>query len=202
MQIKCPACGAVASLDLLLAAEDGASEVIKIAAEMPPELWRIIVQYLALFRPKKTKLSFSRMASLLGELHPMIQNGQLERAGKLFHVPLKCWIAGIEHMLIQRDRLTLPLKTHGYLYEVLIGLDAKSIKDIEKPKTEKKPPEHIAPVIAEETPKDLMSKDEARAVWQKLVRKTNVSPTQNTDIDHEAKRQAAIDALERQATQK
>lgn len=138
MQIKCPACGAVASLDLLLAAEDGASEVVKIAGEMQPELWRLMVQYVALFRPARSKLSFARMATLLGELHPMIKNAIFERGGKQYHAPLNYWLAAIEQMLSQRDRLTLPLKSHGYLFEIMMSIDAKAIKDIEKAVTEQR----------------------------------------------------------------
>ena len=137
MHIKCPNCGGVASLDILLAAEDGASEVVKIAGEMQPELWRLMVQYVALFRPARSKLSFARMATLLGELHPMIKNAIFERGGKQYHAPLNYWLAAIEQMLSQRDRLTLPLKSHGYLFEIMMSIDAKAIKDTEKAVTER-----------------------------------------------------------------
>lgn len=202
MHIKCPACGAVASLDLLLSAEDGASDVVKIAAEMQPELWRVIVQYIALFRPSKTKLSFSRMASLLGELHPLIKNAQFERGGKQFHAPLNYWLAGIEQMLAQRDRLTLPLKTHGYLFEIMMSIDAKSIKDIERKKTEPlatpsqavtftqtEPPRYDPPSRYIDPPKDLMSKDEGRQAFAKLSEKLGVKLTQTPSTAQDIEQQ-------------
>lgn len=178
MQIKCPACGAVASLDLLLAAEDGASEVVKIAGEMQPELWRLMVQYVALFRPARSKLSFARMATLLGELHPMIKNAIFERGGKQYHAPLNYWLAAIEQMLSQRDRLTLPLKSHGYLFEIMMSIDAKAIKDIEKkkpcPQTEEPVHHHDEPSKFLEPPKDTMSKAEGLQALANLSLKLGV----------------------------
>lgn len=183
MQIKCPACGAVASLDLLLAAEDGASEVVKIAGEMQPELWRLMVQYIALFRPARSKLSFARMATLLGELHPMIKNAIFERGGKQYHAPLNYWLAAIEQMLSQRDRLTLPLKSHGYLFEIMMSIDAKAIKDIEKTVTERsrsqQPTEqathhHDEPSKFLEPSKDTMTKEEGLKALASLSQQLGV----------------------------
>ena len=40
--------------------------------------------------------------------------------------PAVLWVAGIEQMLQQGERLTLPLASHGYLREVVYGLADKA----------------------------------------------------------------------------
>ncbi|MGP1666583.1 MAG: hypothetical protein ACTS5I_11865, partial [Rhodanobacter sp.] len=50
--------------------------------------------------------------------------------------PASAWVAGIEQMLQQSDRLTLPLTAHGYLRQVVFGIadnaDAVAEKTHEK----------------------------------------------------------------------
>lgn len=132
MHIKCPACGSVNSLDSLLAAEDGAADVVQLAGEMEPAAWRLAVQYLGLFRPRKSKLSWARTSTILGEVAGMIKSAQFERGGQIFSAPLPYWLHGMERVLAQRDGLTLPLKTHGYLLEIMMSLDAKTVGLAEK----------------------------------------------------------------------
>lgn len=204
MQIKCLCCGSVASLDLLIAAEDGASEVIQMAGEMPPELWRAIVPYIALFRPNTTKLTWSRMGKLMGELHPLIKAAQFERNRTIVPAPLNYWLTAMEQVVAQRDRLTLPLKTHGYLLEIIVGIDAKAAKQADKkdidPVNKSPPPEKQQPAKQEEPPADLMSKEEARQGWKSLLALTQQKATPRTNTeDPETARQKAIDELERQA---
>jgi len=127
MKLKCPACGALASLDVLITAE-GAREAVLVALQFPAPLGKRLIQYLALFRPATRDLSFDRVASLLSEILPDIQAGKIKRAGREWNLLQDYWLVGIDTVLAARDagRLTLPLKGHGYLYEVLAGLVDKA----------------------------------------------------------------------------
>ena len=169
MHIKCPNCGGVASLDILLAAEDGASEVVKISGEMQPSLFKLAVQYLGLFRPLKTgKLSWSRMAKILGELHEMVKAAEFEHGKQRYIAPLAYWQTAIEQVLAQRDKLTLPLNGHGYLLKIMIGIDAKAAKTPEPaPKTEEEKTEKQTPP---EPPKAAQPTVNAKAILDTLYK--------------------------------
>ena len=57
----------------------------------------------------------------LSELLPAIQSQRIERNGQTYEAPPEAWAWAVESMLCARDagRLQTPLKSHGYLYEVL-----------------------------------------------------------------------------------
>jgi hypothetical protein len=125
MKTTCPACGAVASLDVLLGHE-GAREAVMAALALPAPLGKLLVQYIALFRPAQRQLSMDRLASLLSELQPMIADGKIERNGRIWSAPQDYWRMGLEEMVAKRDRLTLPLKSHGYLLAIIEGYSNKA----------------------------------------------------------------------------
>lgn len=124
MKTKCPSCGATASLDVLLS-NDGAREAITAALQLPAPLGKLLIQYLGLFRPKERDLSFDRVAKLLGELLPMINDGHIERGGRAWPAPLPAWKEALEQMLVTRDKLQLPMKSHGYLLEIIAGMGSR-----------------------------------------------------------------------------
>ncbi|WP_175228923.1 hypothetical protein [Paraburkholderia humisilvae] len=114
------------SLDVVLA-DDAPREALLAIIEAHPagdSFIKPLLRYVGLFAPAKTQMSHTRMASLLNELAPMIRAAQIERNGRTWVCPVDYWRQGFEHMLAQRDqgRLNLPLKSHGYLLEVLAGL--------------------------------------------------------------------------------
>lgn len=125
MKTSCPACGASSSLDVLLGNE-GARDAVMAALAMPAPIGKIMVQYLGLFRPKKRQLSFDRVANLINELLPMIHEAKIERHGRIWSAPQEYWRMGMEEMLTKRDRLTLPLKNHGYLLSIIEGYSQKA----------------------------------------------------------------------------
>ncbi len=120
MKLVCPACGSANSLDSLVG-HDGARAALAELAKLSGPLASAVVRYLALFRPAKRQLSLDRMASLLAELNPMIMEARIERSGRNYAAPREVWVDAIDHILTIRDRLTLPLKSHGYLLEIIIG---------------------------------------------------------------------------------
>ncbi len=125
MKLSCPACGSLSSLDALLGNE-GAREAVMAALAFPAPLGKLMVQYLGLFRPAQRQLSFDRVASLLNELLPMIQAGMIWRSGRIWSAPQEYWRMGLEEMLAKRDKLTLPLKSHGYLITIIEGYSSKA----------------------------------------------------------------------------
>lgn len=127
MIVRCPACGAEASLDLLVD-HDAAAQALTLALSMAP-LGAQIVRYLALFRPALRRLTWPRVAALLGELLPMILSMRIVRDGRAFDAPLAAWASGIDKCIQARDAGTLrpPLKTHGYLLEIVIAEAARSM---------------------------------------------------------------------------
>ena len=120
MNIKCPNCGAVHSLDSLINDAD-ASAVLRAVLEMDVEMGKAAIRYVGLFRPAKSQLSWARTAKLLNELMPMIKAQEAVRDGVSSPAPAEAWLHGFSETVNARDqgRLKLPLKSHGYLLEIV-----------------------------------------------------------------------------------
>lgn len=125
MRVTCPACGAESSLDSLIGHDAARAAFAELAVISGP-LAGAVLRYLALFRPAKSRLSFDRAASLLAELKPMIVDARIERKGRSYAAPREVWIEAIDTLLAGRERLTLPLKSHGYLLEIIVGATSKA----------------------------------------------------------------------------
>jgi hypothetical protein len=120
VKLVCPACGSVNSLDSLVG-HDGARAALAELAALSGPMAGAVLRYLALFRPAQRQLTFDRVASLLAELNPMIIEARITRNGRVYAAPRDVWVAAIDSILTSRDRLVLPLKSHGYLLEIIIG---------------------------------------------------------------------------------
>ena len=122
MKTRCPCCGAENSLDALIAHEQ-ARQSLWTLANIGGAMTLGLVKYLGLFRPNKSALSQARMASLMAELLPDIQAGQIYRNGQSYPAPVAAWAYAFNEVLTARDsgRLKTPLKSHGYLYEIIAG---------------------------------------------------------------------------------
>ncbi|WP_427838257.1 hypothetical protein [Actinobacillus pleuropneumoniae] len=118
MKVKCSACGAVHSLDALVA-NQAASDALNAALMVNGELGKALIGYLGLFRPAKKSLTFDRVATILHELTPMITAQTIQRDGREFPAPPDAWIYAINQMLASRQTLKLPMKSHGYLLEII-----------------------------------------------------------------------------------
>lgn len=131
MKLVCPNCYETLSLAALIE-HDAAREAIKLALEFPAPLGKPLMQYVSLFKPAQRALSMDRFASLMNELLPLIQAAQIERNGRVWPAPQAYWLQGFEMMWLSRDKLTLPLKSHGYLLEIIAGFANKAEGKAEK----------------------------------------------------------------------
>ncbi|MGN6914890.1 hypothetical protein ACTHS0_11000, partial [Neisseria sp. P0013.S009] len=103
MNVKCPNCGAVHSLDSLINDAE-ASAVLRTVLEMDAELGKAAIRYIGLFRPAKSQLSWARTAKLLSELLPMIKAQEAARDGVCFPAPTEAWIHGFNETINARDQ--------------------------------------------------------------------------------------------------
>lgn len=124
MRLTCPGCGAHGSLELFGADADARAFAASMG-ELPPALAAPVREYLALFRPRQRVLTWPRARKLLAELLPDIKSERIERKGRIWPAPAAVWQSAIEQMVASRDKLTLPLKSHGYLHEIIVGLADK-----------------------------------------------------------------------------
>ena len=120
MICRCPNCGAANSLDSLVSDAE-AAEVLKMLLELDADIGKAAIRYIGLFRPAKSQLSWARTEKLLNELLPMIKAQEAARDGVCFPAPAEAWIHGFNETVNARDqgRLKLPLKSHGYLLEII-----------------------------------------------------------------------------------
>ncbi len=120
MRTRCPNCGSTLSLDALIS-HDAARDALTAAFRLSGALGKALVKYLGLFRSDSRDLSMDRVAKLLLELQPDIESQRIMRNRQIYDAPIDAWIWAIEQTVIARDqgRLQTPLKTHGFLYEVI-----------------------------------------------------------------------------------
>lgn len=137
MKTRCPNCGAVHSLDSLINDTD-AAETLKMLLELDADIGKAAIRYIGLFRPERSQLSWGRTAKLLKELLPDIQQATIHRDGITYPAPQEAWIYGFTETINARDlgRLKIPLKSHGYLYEIISNYvgNATSQNIVAKPK--------------------------------------------------------------------
>ncbi len=120
MKVACPACGSSFDLDAAVNDADG-RRFVELIGGMHPSVAKPLLQYLALFRPAKTGMRWSRMLSLTQELAPMIREARVTRNGTLYAVPHESWTQALQMLADRPKGLRLPLKSHGYLLEMLAG---------------------------------------------------------------------------------
>lgn len=126
MKLACPSCGALMSLDVVVA-HDAAREAVQAALNLPAPLGKLMIQYLTLFRPPKRQLTLERVADILCEMLPMITTERIYRNGREHVIAQPVWSAGLRE-IVERHKATplkTPLKNHGYLFEILISIATK-----------------------------------------------------------------------------
>ena len=134
MKTRCPCCGAENSLDALIGNDDARDAVLAVIA-IGGELPKLAVQYIGLFRPAKTSLTWARTAKLLNDILPDIRRGAITRERVEYPAPAEAWLYGFRELLARRNAggLKLPLKSHGYLYEVIAGWQGQGLRPAATP---------------------------------------------------------------------
>lgn len=125
MRLTCPSCGSTASLDSLIGHEAARSILVQAMEQTP--VGKRLIRYASLFRPAQRQLSWERFAALIGPVLDMTRDAKIERHGRIWAAPTEVWIAAIDEIMTRRDegKLTLPLKSHGYLMEIIAGQAGK-----------------------------------------------------------------------------
>ena len=137
VKLRCPHCGHAADLRDF-ANEQAARQVVLIMADLPKSLGRLSLHYIGLFKPAQRSLSWERTLKLLQQLQADINQGRIERHGRIWAAPESLWHQAFTIMLdkASANGLTLPLKNHAYLYEIISSSqssqEAKAEQEIEQ----------------------------------------------------------------------
>lgn len=155
MLCTCPACGYHAPL-LSFTAEQAAGEFASLMGRVPPQVAHLVEQYLQMFATPKHKPTFAKAVRVLTPLVQVIEAGTVQHAKREWAVTLPQIGECLAYMVSKRAELTLPLKSHGYLWKVLAGATDKAeaqaeAKGIEKQRQARAPePADAAPQAAEQ----------------------------------------------------
>lgn len=162
MKVVCPACHAEMTLDVLFSSDEARTAVGPVL-ERGLGLGGVAMRYIALFRPEQRRMSIERMCRLVAELLPDIERRAITRKGREWPAPLEVWRAGMETVLTKRDKgtLTLPLASHGLLYEVMCGLAEKAEAQAEREREEERKAGTFKPSGYGRGPRDLSTVMEA-----------------------------------------
>lgn len=124
MQLQCPCCGEQFPFEAGFADADG-KRLAALLAGLEPKLGRAVLNYLRLFSPAKRGMRMTKAIRLVEELLDLVNAGQVQRDARTPErkpSPPRLWAAGIEQMVLGRERLQLPLENHNYLRAVVYGL--------------------------------------------------------------------------------
>lgn len=124
MHVTCPTCSEAFPIAAGFQEADGKRFGVLLAG-MEPALGRATVEYLSLFSPAKQKLRLSKAVKLVEALDVLVRTGIVcrdERTSASRPATVAMWVDGIQQMLAQRARLTLPLQNHHYLRSVVYGI--------------------------------------------------------------------------------
>lgn len=122
--VTCPACGCQGDIDGFLADADG-KRLAALFAGIEPALGRAVIGYLRLFKPAKHALRLPRAARIVADLLALVEPGHVcrdERGDSRRPASPALWAQGIEQLIDQRERITLPLANHHYLRAVVYSL--------------------------------------------------------------------------------
>ncbi len=120
MRLTCMACGAHGSLELFTADPD-ARRLAELVAKLPADVGPVAVRYLGLFRPLKRGLTWDRAVKIAAEIVAMVEAGAVEMRGRRYPASASSFANAMQQMLDHRERLELPMTSHGYLIRIVAG---------------------------------------------------------------------------------
>lgn len=124
MNITCPGCGA--NFPITAGSNDAeARRFAVMMGELPPAIARLMPAYLALHKPLKQGLRWSKMVKLLQDIAPEIAAAQVSRDGITHAAPLALWVDALDK-LIDMPNLVLPLVGNGLLRKILADMAARA----------------------------------------------------------------------------
>lgn len=184
----CPACRNPLTAEVVLANEAIRQCVVLLIDAHPGAsgLLRPLLAYIGLFAPAKQAIRYERMADLLEQLVPMIRSCEVERGGQRMTAPLEYWRQALEDVVSRGHGggLKLPLKTHGYLLEVVAQLATKADAHSEA-RIERQRQGHAglgtAPARADQT----TSQSSARAAMPEHIRAQLLSSVKKKELSHD-----------------
>lgn len=120
MRLTCPRCGQGYALREALQDDDWRALVDHLVS-LPAAVQRPLLDYLALFAPaKQQRLQPARACRLLDQIAPQIRDARVTRNGVSYVVPADTWAAAMRYLVdTPPATLKLPLKSHGYLLQIL-----------------------------------------------------------------------------------
>lgn len=135
LELTCPVCCVASPLEGFIQVEEQGRAVM-IALGLPASLRDVFVRYMRLFNPPGRKGTISKTVRLLTELEQPIRDCRVSRRGNDYVAPVELWRDAMED-IVERARqpgstLTLPLKSHGYLFEVVAGKCEQAAAKAEK----------------------------------------------------------------------
>lgn len=125
--IACPVCRTELSLEQITGHLDDERAFARLVALTVP-MARSVVQYIGLFTPPRQILTLRKKVRLIQQLLPDLSRCAITHRGRDWAAPPAAWEQAIEQMLAARDagRLDLPMKSHAYLYTILMGMADKA----------------------------------------------------------------------------
>lgn len=123
--LHCPCCGTALDLAVIFSSEADHQALARLINVGIP-LGGKVIDYLTLHTPAHQRLTAAKKIKLITQLLPDLERQAITAKGRDWAVPHALWAQAIEQMVTHRERLTLPLKGHGYLYSVLVNMADKS----------------------------------------------------------------------------
>lgn len=187
MHVTCPSCHEAFPIAAGFLEADG-KRLAALLAEMEPVLGRAVLSYLRLFKPAKQGLRTSKAVKLVAELDALVREGSVcrdERTSARRAATAAMWAQGIEQMLQQTERLTLPLANHHYLRAIVYGIadqaDAASERQRE---ADKRAGRHLAPAsVGADAASQRMARQEAVG---RLIADFNLKLIDQVEFDRRA----------------